>query len=60
MVLGGSPAERAGLLRGDKVVGIDGRTPQGEMELKALLEKSIGREVTLTIRRAGQDAAPSP
>ena len=55
MVIGGSPAEKAGLTRGDKVVGIDGRPPQGEMELKALLEKSIGREVALTIRRAGQD-----
>jgi regulator of sigma E protease len=55
MVLGGSPAEKAGLTRGDKVVGIDGRPPQGEMELKALLEKSIGREVMLTIRRAGQE-----
>jgi regulator of sigma E protease len=55
MVLGGSPAEKSGLLHGDKVVGIDGRSPQGELELKALLEKSIGRPVTLEIRRAGQD-----
>jgi regulator of sigma E protease len=55
MVLGGSPAEKAGLVRGDKVVGIDGRPPQGELELKALLEKSIGRSVTLAIRRAGQE-----
>lgn len=51
MVLGGSPADRAGLKRGDKVVGIDGRKPQGEMELRALLEKSAGREVKLTIER---------
>ena len=57
MVLGGTPADKAGLLRGDKVVGIDGRPPQGEMELKALLEKSIGREVTLTIRRAGRETS---
>lgn len=55
MVLGGSPAEKSGLMRGDKVVGIDGRSPQGELELKALLEKSIGRSVTLAIRRAGRE-----
>jgi regulator of sigma E protease len=57
MVLGGTPAERAGLKRADKVIGIDGRTPQGEMELKALLEKSVGREVALTIDRAGRTLA---
>jgi len=54
MVLGGSPADKAGLLRGDKVVGIDGRAPQGEMELRALLEKSAGREVKLTLLREGR------
>jgi regulator of sigma E protease len=57
MVLGGSPAEKSGLKRGDKVVGIDGRPPQGELELKALLEKSIGRSVHLAIRRDGQDVS---
>lgn len=57
MVLGGSPAERAGLQRADKVIGIEGRTPQGEMELKALLEQSAGREVALTVDRAGQSLA---
>jgi regulator of sigma E protease len=56
MVMGGSPAEKAGLKRGDKVVGIDGRTPQGEMELRALLEKSIGRAVTLKIAREGAES----
>jgi regulator of sigma E protease len=55
MVLGGSPADKAGLSRGDKVVGIDGRAPQGEMELKALLENSIGRPVTLRISRDGAE-----
>ncbi len=56
MVLGGSPADKAGLVRGDKVVGIDGRAPQGEMELKALLENSIGRPVTLKIAREGRES----
>jgi len=53
MVLGGSAADTAGLMRGDRIVGIDQRVPQGEMELKALLEKSIGRAVPLTVLRAG-------
>jgi len=53
MVLGGSPADTAGLIRGDKIVEIDQRVPQGEMELKALLEKSIGRNVPLTVLRDG-------
>jgi regulator of sigma E protease len=53
MVLGGSPADAAGLMRGDKIVEIDQRVPQGEMELKALLEKSIGRNVPLTVLRDG-------
>jgi len=56
IVMGGTPAEKAGLKRGDKVVGIDGRAPQGEMELRALLEKSAGREVKLTIARGGQES----
>jgi regulator of sigma E protease len=55
LVMGGSPAEKAGLKRGDKVVGLDGRAPQGEMELRALLEKSAGREVRMKISRAGQE-----
>ena len=53
MVLGGTPAEAAGLKRGDKVVAIDGHAPQGEMELRAMLEKSIGREVKLSLLRDG-------
>ena len=62
MVMGGSPAEKAGMERGDKVVGMDGRAPQGEMELRARLENSIGREVKLTISRGGHetDVAVTP
>ena len=56
MVMGGSPADKSGLTRGDKVVGIDGRAPQGEMELRALLEKSAGRQVRLTIARGGRES----
>lgn len=55
MVLGGSPADQAGLTRGDEIVAIDGRAPQGELELKALLENSIGRDVALTILREGRE-----
>jgi len=55
MVLGGDPADRAGILRGDKIVAIEGRAPQGELELKALLETSVGREVALTILRGDRE-----
>jgi regulator of sigma E protease len=54
MVLGGGAADRAGLKRGDKVVDMEGRAPQGEMELRAVLEKSAGRAVTMTVLRDGR------
>lgn len=53
MVLGGGPADRAGLKRGDLIVDLEGRIPQGEMELRAILEKSAGRGVKLGVDRNG-------
>jgi regulator of sigma E protease len=53
MVLPGSPADDAGLRRGDKIVAIEGRRPEGDLELRAKLEKSANRAVDLTIERAG-------
>jgi len=53
-VLGGSPAERAGLERGDKVLGIDDRSPIGEIELRTLLAASPGQQVVLKVDREGK------
>ncbi len=54
LVLGDSPADAAGLARGDKIVAIDGHAPQGELELRAMLEKSAGRAVALRIQRGAE------
>jgi regulator of sigma E protease len=53
MVIGGSAAERAGLQRGDLIVDLEGRVPQGELEIRAILEKSAGRAVAMGIERGG-------
>ncbi len=47
-----SPAERAGLEIGDRILGVDGRGPVQEPELRALLEASAGRVVRLSVERA--------
>jgi regulator of sigma E protease len=54
MVLGGYPAEKAGLVSGDKVLGADGQEPIDEVRLRAVLSASAGREVGLEIERAGR------
>lgn len=54
-VLPGEPADRAGLRRGDLVLGVDDRKPVGEVELRALLSASPGREVQLLVEREGQE-----
>ncbi len=51
MVLGGYPAEKAGILSGDKVLGADGQEPIDEVHLRAILTASAGREVALKIER---------
>ena len=53
MVVGGSPAEEAGMKRGDRIVDIEGRAPQGELEIRAILEKSAGRAVKMGLERDG-------
>lgn len=54
-VLAGEPADKAGLRRGDLVLGIDERKPVGEVELRALLSASAGREVRLLVERDGRE-----
>jgi regulator of sigma E protease len=54
IVVGGGAAERAGMKRGDLIVDVDGRVPTGELEIRAILEKSAGRAMPITIEREGQ------
>ncbi|MGH7559135.1 MAG: S41 family peptidase [Gemmatimonadota bacterium] len=53
----GTPAYRAGLRAGDRIVGVDGGTTEGWSEEKAVLELRgpEGSTVTLTISREGLD-----
>lgn len=53
-VLPGSPAEKAGLKTGDKVLGAEGRRPIGEVDLRGLLAASAGKEVRLEIGRGAK------
>jgi regulator of sigma E protease len=54
LVLDGTPAAEAGLKHGDRILAIDGVAAAGELELRAKLEKSAGREVTLDIERGAE------
>ena len=62
MVLGGYPAEKAGIRSGDKVLAADGQEPIDEVRLRAILTASAGREVALKIAREGKtlDLAVTP
>lgn len=55
MVLGGYPAEKAGILSGDKVLAADGQEPIDEVRLRAVLTASAGRDVALKIEREGRN-----
>ncbi len=54
-VFPGTPAEEAGLRRGDRIVAVDGTTTEGETldEVVARVRGPEGESVTLTIRRSG-------
>jgi regulator of sigma E protease len=49
-----TPAEAAGLRPGDVVVGVEGKEPISEVELRAVLTASAGRELVLKIERNGE------
>ena len=63
-VMQGFPAHDAGLLRGDRIVAIDGRPLEKWEELATQIHKSPGRPVRLTVERAGHRfdlvVAPKP
>jgi len=65
----GSPAEKAGLLPGDRIVRLDGKAPANVIELETMiLDHKVGDTVRLTIERTGTTeekrvalaAAPKP
>ena len=56
LVKAGSPAEKAGVLKHDILVKIDGKPVKGEDSLAAFMEGAkIGQEVVLTVLRKGKE-----
>ena len=53
-VLPNSAAEQAGLIEGDRILSVDGRTIRGFADLRGAVFESPGKELDLTIDRAGQ------
>jgi regulator of sigma E protease len=51
-VTSGTPAEKAGLLPDDRIVGVDGRHLPSRTELQTLIRQAAGRTITLQVRRA--------
>ncbi|HTX62154.1 MAG TPA: trypsin-like peptidase domain-containing protein [Acidimicrobiales bacterium] len=55
MVVGGSPAARAGIRTGDMLLSVDGQPVDGVGDLQELMtETSIGRSVPVTVWRGGR------
>ena len=50
-VSSGSPAEKAGILKGDRVVAIDGKPVNEWSELSETIKASSGKSLTLEVRR---------
>ncbi|MBI2902540.1 MAG: RIP metalloprotease RseP [Candidatus Methylomirabilis oxyfera] len=61
-VMDGFPAREAGVLRGDRIVAIDGQPIEKWEELAKQIHQSPGRPVRLTVEREGQrfDLAVAP
>ncbi len=57
-VLAGSPAERGGVLRGDRVTRVDGRSTIGMVagDIGALLRGQAGTTVSMQVKRIGEEA----
>jgi regulator of sigma E protease len=51
----GSPAERAGIHKGDTVLALNGQPVKDWEELSSGIKKSGGNSITLQLRRAGQE-----
>jgi regulator of sigma E protease len=50
----GSPAERAGIMKGDRIVAIDGRPVSGWDELSGAIKSSGGKPLNLQTRRGNE------
>jgi regulator of sigma E protease len=50
----GSPAERAGIMKGDRIVAIDGRPVSGWDELSGAIKSSGGKSLNLQMRRGDE------
>jgi regulator of sigma E protease len=61
-VMPGGPAEKAGLQKGDHVLGIDGQANRSTLGLTNYIRANGNRQLTLNIERAGakQDIAVTP
>lgn len=54
-VIGGSPADEAGIQQGDLITHFNGETVESPLELQqSVLAQSIGDDVTITIKREGE------
>ena len=54
-VVGGTPADKAGLRAGDAIIAVDGNSIDGSLSLVAQVrERTVGDKVTLTFVRDGQ------
>jgi putative serine protease PepD len=54
-VVGGTPADKAGVRVGDAITAVDGNSIDGSLSLVAQIrERNVGDKVTLTIARSGQ------
>lgn len=50
----GSPAARGGLVNGDTIVGINGTPVLGWDEIDVMVNESMGKPISLKVRRAGE------
>jgi regulator of sigma E protease len=55
-VMTGRPAERAGLLKGDSIIAVDGKPVNAWSEVTRRVSVSAGQEITLDVIRGGRPA----